>query len=140
MSAGATDSLPLRPAAWELPAPAAPEQQGDARRVVDYVLLRATGLILSVLVLGHFVVTHFVTDVAHDDSAFVARRLSSALWIAWDSTMLAAALAHGSVGVRLALADYASGRRRRVLQRAVVGASAVLFVLGAVAIGRVAHV
>lgn len=128
-----------RPAAWELPAIAAAED-ARTRRVVDYVLLRATGVVLSVLVLGHFAVTHFVTDVARDDSAFVARRLSSAVWVAWDSTMLAAALAHGAIGVRLALADYATGRRRRALQRVVVLVAAVLFVLGAVAIGRVAHV
>lgn len=128
-----------RPAAWELPAPAAVEE-APVRRLVDYVLLRATGVVLSVLVLGHFAVTHLVTDVARDDSAFVARRLSSAVWVAWDSTMLAAALAHGAIGVRLALADYATGRRRRALQRSVLVAAALLFVLGAVAIGRVAHV
>jgi succinate dehydrogenase hydrophobic anchor subunit len=109
-------------------------------RAVDYVLLRATGLALSVLVLGHFAVTHFVTDVAHDDSAFVARRLGSGLWVTWDSAMLAAALAHGAVGIRLALADYASGPRRRVLERGMLAVAAAVFVLGAVAIGRVAYV
>jgi succinate dehydrogenase hydrophobic anchor subunit len=54
--------------------------------------------------------------------------------------MLAAALAHGAIGVRLALADYAAGRRRRVLQRTAVAVTTVLFVLGAIAIARVAHV
>jgi succinate dehydrogenase hydrophobic anchor subunit len=98
------------------------------------VLLRLTGLVLAVLVLGHFAVTHFVTDVAHDDSAFVARRLSSAVWIVWDSAMLGAALAHGAVGVRLALADYASPRRRRLLERLVVALAAVLLVVGSLAI------
>lgn len=128
----------VRPAAWELPAPAAGDPAADARRALDYVLLRGTGVVLSVLVLGHFVVTHLVTDVADDNSAFVARRLSSALWIAWDSALLATALAHGSVGVRVALADYASGRRRRALERTVVAVAVVLFVLGAIAIGRAA--
>jgi succinate dehydrogenase / fumarate reductase membrane anchor subunit len=128
-----------RPAAWELPA-LVPDEGVRTRRLVDYVLLRATGVVLSVLVLGHFAVTHFVTDVADDDSAFVARRLSSVLWVTWDSAMLAAALAHGALGVRLALADYASGRRRRVAQRSVVAIATVLFVLGAIAIARVAHV
>jgi succinate dehydrogenase hydrophobic anchor subunit len=138
MTARAQASVP-RPAAWELPA-LLPVEDEHARRLVDYVLLRATGVVLSVLVLGHFAVTHFVTDVAHDDSAFVARRLSSAVWVAWDSAMLAAALAHGAIGVRLALADYASGRRRRVLYRTVVAVAAILFALGAIAIARVAHV
>ncbi|HET8607352.1 MAG TPA: hypothetical protein VFL66_10020 [Gaiellaceae bacterium] len=133
------ETVSPRPAAWELPSPGAVEDE-RTRRAVDYVLLRATGLVLSVLVLGHFAVTHFVTDVANDDSAFVARRLSSAIWVVWDSTMLAAALAHGAVGVRLALADYATGRRRRLLQRGVLAVSFALLVVGAVAIAKVAHV
>jgi len=138
MSAGAADTRVPRPAAWELTAP--PVLAADrSRRLVDYVLLRTTGLALSVLVLGHFAVTHFVTDVARNDSAFVARRLSSGLWIAWDSAMLAAALAHGSAGVRLALADYTTDRRtRRLLERAVVALAVFLFVVGASAIARAA--
>jgi succinate dehydrogenase / fumarate reductase membrane anchor subunit len=137
MSSGAANSSVPRPAAWELPAPAARDEH--ASRLTEYVLLRVTGLALSVLVLGHFAVTHFVTDVAHDDSAFVAQRLSSGIWVAWDSAMLAAALAHGSVGLRLAIADYASGRRRRLLQHSVVGLAGALFVVGTIAIARVAR-
>lgn len=137
MSAGVDTTTAPRPAAWELQSPAAIADTSS--RLFDYVLLRVTGVVLSVLVLGHFAVTHFVTDVAHDDAAFVARRLTAGLWITWDTTMLAAALAHGCVGVRLALADYAS-RRNRLLGRAVVGVATVLLVLGAIAIGRAAHV
>lgn len=128
----------LRPAAWEPAKPSTLEAE-PKHPIVDYVLLRVTGLILSVLVLGHFAVTHVVTDVAHDDSAFVARRLSSTLWIAWDATMLAAALAHGALGIRIGLADYTTGHRRRALQRAVLAFAAALFILGAVAIGRIAY-
>jgi succinate dehydrogenase / fumarate reductase membrane anchor subunit len=127
--------MSVRPAAWERPALVTPARAPE-RRVVDYVVLRVTGLVLSVLVLGHFAVTHFVTDVANDNSTFVARRLSSALWIVWDSAMLAAALAHGAAGVRMAIADYAVARRRR-LEVALFAGTAVLFVLGVVAIVRV---
>jgi succinate dehydrogenase hydrophobic anchor subunit len=131
-----TQPVSPRPAAWEL-APHVSEVADPSSRVFGYVLLRVTGLMLSVLVLGHFVVTHFVTDVARDDSAFVARRLSSALWIAWDAAMLAAALAHGAAGVRLALADYSTEPgRRRLLERVVVSVSVVLFVVGVIAITR----
>jgi succinate dehydrogenase / fumarate reductase membrane anchor subunit len=109
--------------------------------MLDYILLRTTGLALSVLVLGHFAVTHFVTDVARNDSAFVARRLSSGVWIAWDSAMLAAALAHASVGVRLALPDYVTdGRRRLLLERAVVALALFLLLIGGTAIARAARV
>jgi len=132
-------SAPFRPAAWEL-VPSTVAVTDPSSRLFDYVLLRVTGLMLSVLVVGHFAVTHFVTDVARNDSAFVARRLSSILWIAWDAAMLAAALAHGAAGVRLALADYSpESGRRRVLERVVVSASVVFFVLGCIAITRAAH-
>jgi succinate dehydrogenase / fumarate reductase membrane anchor subunit len=127
-------------AAWDAPAPNASAGAGPSSRLVDYVLLRVTGLVLSVLVLGHFAVTHIVTDVARNDAAFVTRRLSSAVWIAWDTTMLAAALAHGSVGVRLALADYVADRPRRLLERSVFSIAIVLLVIGGIAIARAARV
>lgn len=127
------------PAAWELPPHAVVEDEPSSR-VFGYVALRVTGLMLSVLVLGHFAVTHFVTDVARDDSAFVSRRLSSTLWIAWDATMLAAALAHGAFGVRLAIADYSTDARvRRLWERVVAGVVVVLFVVGVVVIARAAN-
>lgn len=131
--------LPARPAAWENPPRTPAEAPADSgARLRDYVVLRLTGLMLTVLVLGHFVVTHFVTDVAHDDSAFVARRLSSAMWVAWDATMLAAALAHGATGIRLATADYARGGRS--LERAVTSIAFVVFAVGVLAIARAARV
>ena len=128
-----------RPAAWERPS--APEPPAAAQsRLASYVALRVTGVVLSILVLGHFAVTHIVTDVAHDNAAFVARRLSSAVWIAWDGTMLAAALAHGGLGIRLALVDYAATRARRsLLNKLVIAIAGVLLAFGVVAIARAAH-
>ncbi|HEY5058754.1 MAG TPA: hypothetical protein VII51_07025 [Gaiellaceae bacterium] len=130
---------PGRPAAWELDPPptAAPEEERS--RLLEYVVLRATGVLLAVLVLGHFAVTHLVTDVAHDNSAFVARRLSSGLWIAWDSTMLGAALVHGVTGLRIATADYLlDTRARRIAEVSILALGAVLLVIGSLAIGRAA--
>jgi succinate dehydrogenase / fumarate reductase membrane anchor subunit len=126
-------------AAWERPVRRLPAAEPRSR-TLDYVLLRVTGLLLSVLVLGHFAVTHVVTDVADDNSAFVARRLGSALWIAWDSAMLAAALAHGAAGVRIALGDYLGGRpARKLLERGLAATVFLLFVVGTFAIARAAH-
>jgi succinate dehydrogenase / fumarate reductase membrane anchor subunit len=125
-----------RPAAWERTRPE-PAVELPRTRLLDYLLLRLTGLVLSVLVLGHFVVTHLVNDVARDDSAFVARRLSSMLWIAWDSLMLAAALAHGATGLRMAIADHAPRAHRQQLQWALAALTSVVFVVGVVAIVRV---
>jgi succinate dehydrogenase hydrophobic anchor subunit len=126
-----------RPASWELPRYERPSVERS--RPWEYVAVRVTGVLLSVLVLGHFAVTHFVTDVAHDDASFVARRLSSALWIAWDSTMLAAALTHGAVGVRIAVRDYSSSLRRRAAGRAFAAGVFIVFAIGVAAIARSAH-
>jgi succinate dehydrogenase / fumarate reductase membrane anchor subunit len=135
-----TPGAPTRPAAWETTRPSGSSAPEPSRRLADYVVLRTTGLLLAFLVLGHFVVTHFATDVAHDDSAFVARRLSSVVWIAWDTSMLAAALAHGATGIRLGLDDYVRNvHHRRVLDRVVLSVSAIFFALGALAIGLAAH-
>jgi succinate dehydrogenase / fumarate reductase membrane anchor subunit len=131
-------TTPTRPAIWELP----PLDTAviDGSPPWEYVAIRATGVLLSVLVLGHFAVTHFVTDVADDNSSFVVRRLSSALWIAWDSTMLAAALAHGAMGMRIALRDYSSSARgRRVTTRLLAALVLLFFALGVAAIARSVH-
>lgn len=135
-----TPRVTPQPAAWELRPPDSAVPDASSR-LFDYAVLRLTGLVLAILVLGHFAVTHVVTDVANDNSAFVTRRLSSVVWIAWDGTMLAAALVHGAVGIRLAVSDYATAPRvRRTLERAVAAVAIVVFVLGLIVIGRAAHV
>jgi succinate dehydrogenase hydrophobic anchor subunit len=80
-----------------------------------WLLIRLTGVLLSVLVLGHLLAVHLLTDVAHTTSSFVLRRWSSTLWVAWDGTMLTAALAHGAAGTWTVLRDHIHpGRGRRV--------------------------
>jgi succinate dehydrogenase hydrophobic anchor subunit len=133
------DTPTVQPAAWERPSAVASVPQETSSRFAEYVLLRVTGVALAVLVLGHFAMTHFVTDVAETGSAFVGRRLSSALWVGWDGIMLAAAFAHGAAGVRLALEDYGGSRRmRRLLQRGVLVVAAALFAVGTLTLARAA--
>lgn len=113
------------------------KSEASRRRLGRYALIRMTGLLLSVLVLGHLVVTHVTTDVASTDASFVTRRWSSALWLAWDSTMLAAALGHAAAGIGLAVEDYLpDGRLRRGLRRGLMALTGALFVLGSYAIAR----
>jgi succinate dehydrogenase / fumarate reductase membrane anchor subunit len=108
-------------------------------RLATFLVMRATAVVLAVLVLGHFAVTHLVTDVAATDSSFVLRRWSSALWLSWDWTMLAATLAHAGCGLWLVIDELASTvRARRVLHGSVVVASAVLLAVGTTAIAIVA--
>lgn len=96
-------------------------------------MVRVTGLILAVLVLGHFAVTHFVTDVAETGSQFIARRWGSVLWLSWDATMLAAAMLHGAAGVWISIEDYTPDeKKRRRRQRTLIWISTLLFALGSI--------
>lgn len=104
---------------------------GARRALIAYLSVRVTGLLLAVLVVGHFAVTHIVTDVAATDASFIARRWSSALWVTWDALMLTCAIVHGASGIWVAIDDYVHPGRRRPWRSALVALSAVLLALGA---------
>ena len=104
-------------------------------RVAAFVVMRATAVVLAVLVLGHFAVTHLVNDVAETDSSFVLRQWSSALWLAWGWAMLAAALAHAGTGIWLLVDEQATAARtRRLFHAALAGTVAVLLAVGTAAL------
>ena len=103
-------------------------------RLATFILMRTTAVLLALLVLGHFAVTHIVTDVSDTGSGFVLRRWSSALWLAWDWTMLADALAHGGAGAWLLIEEQARGRAARHLKAGIVLAVTVLLTLGTTAL------
>jgi succinate dehydrogenase / fumarate reductase membrane anchor subunit len=105
-----------------------------------YLMMRLTGVLLAVLVTGHLVVTHVVTDVASTDASFIAKRWGSALWVTWDSLMLAAALAHAGAGVWAALDDYARDPAlRRRLRSGLVALTVALLVFGAYVIAKAVY-
>jgi succinate dehydrogenase hydrophobic anchor subunit len=104
-------------------------------RLVAFVVMRTTAVLLAVLVLGHFAVTHLATDVAQTGSSFVLRRWSSGLWLAWDATMLAATLAHAGCGLWLVIDEMApEPSRRRALHAALAVTSLAVFAVGTTAI------
>jgi succinate dehydrogenase hydrophobic anchor subunit len=103
------------------------------RRALPYLLVRLTGILLAVLVCGHFFIMHFANNVAATNASFIAKRWSQGLWVAWDWLMLAAGFLHGAIGIHTALSDYTSGRRH--LLRAVLWAlTIVLFAYGSIVI------
>ena len=98
-------------------------------RPMSWIVLRITGLALSLLVLGHFALTHIVYDVAETDAAYVVDRLGDALFVAWDSLMLWTAILHGATGVWIIVGEHAQVRVM-LWRRLLVAASLVLAAAG----------
>lgn len=83
------------------------------------MLIRGTGLLLVVLALGHFALTHIITDVAATGGDFIGRRWANVGWVIWDAALLFAALAHAGAGLRAIIRDYAPSRARTLFGIAV---------------------
>jgi succinate dehydrogenase hydrophobic anchor subunit len=82
-------------------------------RELSYIALRTTGLLLAVLALGHFMITHITNDVAETDSSFVISRWSSTLWVVWDVLLLTSALIHAFAGLAVIVHDYSKNPESR---------------------------
>jgi succinate dehydrogenase hydrophobic anchor subunit len=109
-----------------------PAQSRMARRA-PYITIRVTGVLLAVLALGHFALTHVVNDVAATSSSFIARRWGSVTWVVWDGLLLAAALLHAGAGLLAVVRDYRSRpRNRRRWLAGLGGLVFTIFVIGMV--------
>ena len=101
-----------------------------------WMYMRASGVILVVLIFGHL----FVNLVAGEgvkaiDFAFVAGKLADPFWIVWDTLLLWLALIHGANGMRTIVNDYAYNKRTRLILLGAIGVStAVLLILGTLVI------
>lgn len=107
----------------------APAGATDRAALATWVLLRLTGVVLSMLVLGHFALTHIVNDVADTDAAYVADRLGDVLFITWDAVMLLTAILHGAAGIWIILGEH-GGPRTTTWRRLTVAASALMAIAG----------
>jgi len=101
-----------------------------------WVFMRASGVILLVLIFGHL----FVNLVAGEgvkaiDFGFVAGKWASPFWQVWDLLMLWLAMIHGTNGVRTIVNDYAERDGLRLaLKVALYLAFMVVVVLGTLVI------
>ena len=101
-----------------------------------WIYMRASGVILAVLIFGHL----FVNLVAGEgvkaiDFAFVAGKLANPFWIVWDTLLLWLALIHGANGMRTLVNDYATKPGlRRVLHTLILISTALLLLLGTLVI------
>ena len=97
----------------------------------SWFFMRISGLILVILALFHFALTHIINDVVETDYEFVANRWDNPMWRLYDWSLLALAMLHGLNGLRWIIDDYARGTRSRAAIKAVLyTTSAALFAYG----------
>ena len=103
----------------------------------SYFTIRVTGIMLAVLALGHFGLTHIVHDVAETDASFIAKRWSSILWITWDGLLLGTTLLHAVAGMSAVIRDY---RTRPISIRRWIGAlSGLAMILGLIGVTTIIY-
>ena len=117
-----------------LAAPRSPQvrKKGANLEKWGWVYMRASGVLLVVLIFGHLFVNLMLGEgIKGIDFAFVAGKFASPFWQWWDVLMLWLALIHGANGMRTIVNDYTSpGTIQRLLKIALFAAAAVLIVLG----------
>jgi succinate dehydrogenase / fumarate reductase membrane anchor subunit len=101
----------------------------------QWFFMRISGLVLVVLALGHFALTHIINDVTDTNAQFVADRWSNPLWRTYDWALLTLALFHGLNGLRVITEDYVRAPGKRAAVKAVLYVVAgTLFVYGTITI------
>lgn len=108
-------------------------RRGRLRPSLVWLTIRVTAVLLAVLVLTHFAVTHLLTDVAETGSAFIATRWESGLVAATDWLMLVAAVVHGALGAWAVAVDHVGSPVRRAWLRRALVALSLLLVAGGTA-------
>ena len=102
----------------------------------SWLFMRASGLLLVVLVLGHLFVNLMVgKGIQAIDFAFVAGKWANPFWQVWDLAMLWLAQLHGTNGLRTIINDYASKPQTRLaLKTLLYFSTLVVIVLGTLVI------
>ena len=116
--------------------PLRPEKRGINGEKWGWIDMRASGIVLVVLIFGHLFVNLMVGEgVKAIDFAFVAGKFTDPFWVVWDTAMLWLALIHGANGMRTLVNDYATkASTRRILHGALLVSTIALLVLGTLTI------
>ena len=116
----------------EYPRTAAAARKGGNWEKSGWLFMRASGVLLVILIVGHLFSNLMVGDgIAAIDFGFVAGKLSQPFWQVWDALMLVLALIHGANGMRTIINDYVSKPGpRKGLHVVLFLAAAALVVLG----------
>jgi len=117
-----------------IPAPRTPSvrKKGSNLEKWGWIYMRASGVLLIVLIFGHLFVNLMTGEGIHQiDFAFVAGKLASPFWQWWDVLMLWLALIHGANGMRTIVNDYVPNATvRRVLVWSLWLSAGLLILLG----------
>ncbi|GEK22662.1 succinate dehydrogenase, hydrophobic membrane anchor protein [Cellulomonas xylanilytica] len=117
------------------PRPARLTTRGNTE-LYGWVFMRASGVVLLVLIFGHLFVNLVAGEgVTAIDFGFVAGKWASPFWQVWDLLMLWLAMIHGTNGVRTIINDYAERDGVRLaLKSALYLAFVLVVVLGTLVI------
>jgi succinate dehydrogenase / fumarate reductase membrane anchor subunit len=109
-----------------------PRRRGINIEKWGWIYMRASGVVLIVLIFGHLFMNLMVGDgVKAIDFGFVGGKWADGFWQWWDVLMLWLALIHGANGMRTIVNDYTNpGVVQKVLKGALFAAAAVLIILG----------
>ena len=101
-----------------------------------WIYMRASGVLLVVLIFGHLFVNLMLGDgIKQIDFAFIGGKWSNPFWKVWDLLMLWLALIHGGNGMRTIINDYVTSPRiATALKVALAGTAGLLIVLGTLVI------
>ena len=115
---------------------ARPRPGSGSMELWTWFFMRISGMILVILVLGHFTIVHILGEgVDRVDFAFVSGRWSSPFWQTWDWTMLFLGMLHGANGMKVVIEDYV--RRpgpRAALKSTLYAVTFILILLGTLVI------
>ncbi len=145
MSAGVSDrhSSPVDLTGGSAPAATLVQRPREGRRsgrtnaeLYSWLFMRASGVLLVVLVLGHLFVNLMLGQGIHRlDFGFVAGKWASPFWQVWDLLMLLLAELHGTNGLRTIINDYVERPRRRFATLGILyAATLVVMVTGTLTI------
>ncbi|MEV4667940.1 succinate dehydrogenase hydrophobic membrane anchor subunit [Microbacterium sp. LWO12-1.2] len=107
-------------------------QRGFNLEKWGWIFMRASGVVLVVLIFGHLFINLMVGEGIHAlDFAFIAGKFATPFWQWWDVLMLWLALIHGANGMRTIVNDYVTNEKaRKALVWALGLAAGLLILLG----------
>ena len=111
-------------------AAAARERANSSFELWTWYFMRISGLVLVILVLGHFIIVHLLSGgIDRVDFAFVSGRWSNPLWQVWDWLMLFLGLLHGANGMKTIINEYVHRAGARMALKSTLYVLTLVFIL-----------